>query len=355
MKIIAGISLSKSEDEIRVYVDAGIDEFFIGYVPSQWSDTYGWEVSCNRRDYSNCHYHTIQDIEQVVGNIHKFGKKVFLTLNAHEYNAEQIKLLMRILDDIRHVNFDAFIVINTALMLELRRNGFNVPINISIGAGCNNADTVLFYKKYVENIGRVVIPRRLTMDEIKNITDRLKGEGLSLEAFGLADGCFFNDEHCFTWHGATTKSFCDSPMYKHRIASPIIFGKNWKNELKVESFSGYIEKQYKIESDIAAQKSAYQQFRPPVFSSLSDAAQFDIINRINKCGLCAIKKFKEWGIDAIKLPLRGSSFQLNARLVKLTRQVIDAPDASPEYCQKLLGVPSFCAGNNCFYNYPFEN
>jgi collagenase-like PrtC family protease len=355
MKIIAGISHSQSDDEIRAYVDAGIDEFFIGYVPQEWSDTYGWEVSCNRREFSNCHYHSVNQIEQVVSLIHKYNKKVFLTLNAHEYNAEQIKLLLRIVDDIRHVNFDAFIVSNTALMLELRRNGFKTPINISIGAGCNNADAVLFYKKYISNIGRVVIPRRLTMEEIKNITDRLKGEGLSLEVFGLADGCFFNDEHCFTWHGASNKSFCDSPMYKHRIASPIVFGKNWKNELSPEHYGEYVEKHLRINNDIEARKNTYRQNRPVTGYSVSDVAYLDIITRINKCGLCALKKFREWGIDAVKLPLRGSSYQVNVKLVKLTRQVIDAPEATPEYCQKLIGVPSYCAGSNCFYNFPYEN
>lgn len=354
MKIIAGISFSLSEEEIHAYVEAGIDEFFIGYVPKEWSETYGWEVSCNRREYSNCHYHTVEEIEKVVGLIHKYGKKVFLTLNAHEYNADQIKLVLRILDDIKHVNIDAYIVSNTSLMLELRRNGFKTPINISIGGGCNNADAVLFYRKYIPEIGRVVIPRRLTMEEIKNITDRLKPEGISLEAFGLADGCFFNDEHCFTWHGAANKSFCDSPMYKHRKAFPIVLGKNWKNELDYNRLGDYIQKQFEILNDIEVRQNNYKQNLAVVTINASHVARFDIITRINKCGLCSIQKFKEWGIDAIKLPLRGSSYQTNVKLVQLTRNVIDEPNATPEFCQSVLGVPAFCSGNNCFYNFPFE-
>ncbi len=34
MKIIAGISNTINENEIKAYIDAGVDEFFVGYIPA---------------------------------------------------------------------------------------------------------------------------------------------------------------------------------------------------------------------------------------------------------------------------------------------------------------------------------
>ena len=355
LKIICGISNSTSEEDIKAYVEAGVDEFFIGYIPKEWSNVYGWEVSCNRREHSNYHYYDAEELEEVVNFIHKYHKKVFLTLNAHEYNNQQIKLILGILNDIRHIPIDAFIVSNIAMMLELRNNGFDIPMNISIGGGSNSFESIEFYESVVENIGRYVLPRKLTMKEIEDIAKKSAERNIKLEAFGMADPCIFNDEYCFTWHGASNKSFCQSPMYTHKEATPLVFDNTWKEDITNKDISYFFEKRFEKESKIKQQRFQYTSRKPKVKHGPQEIKKLHILGKIDKCGLCAFQKFKEWGIEAIKLPLRGSHISTNLSLIELSKKIMQQPDATPKYCQKVLNSPNFCSGDNCFYNYPYSN
>lgn len=356
MNIIVGISNIHSEEVIRKYAHEGVDEFFFGYVPEIWSQNYGWEISCNRREHSNYHYYTVEQVENLVELIHSTGKKAFLTLNAHEYNNDQITLILKILKEIKHIPIDAFIISNFALMLELREQGIDTPINISIGSGGNSYEAIEFYMNYIDNIGRIVLPRKLSINEIQNIAEKAVKRNVKLEAFGMADPCFFNDEYCFTWHGASNKSFCDSPMYKHKILEPIFFEKDWKSTLLEHDLSYYYEKRMNTEKKIIKLKKQLSKEKPIVSYSQSEVNKLHLLSIIKKCGLCAFQKFKEYGVDAIKLPLRGySSVNINLSLINLVRTILNEPNANPQFCKKVIQAPNFCSGKNCFYNYPYSN
>ncbi len=356
MKIIVGISNVNSEEVISKYAEAGVDEFFIGFVSDSWVQNFGWEVSCNRRAYSNCNYKSIEEIENLVELVHRHGKKVFLTLNAHEYNSNQIKLVLRMLDDIKHIPVDAFIVGNLPLMLEIRKAGYTTPINLSIGAGGNSFEAISFYTDHISNIGRIVLPRKLTVEEIGQIAEKANTKGLKLEAFGLADACFFNDEYCFSWHGASNKSFCESPMYKHRFIKPRLFDIDWKTSIFQKHVGEYYNKSVDITQKIANLKLKLSPEQGIPETRQNEISKHFLLGTIGKCGLCALQKFKDLGVDAVKIPLRGHlSIQTNLEIINMVKTIIDEQDASPNFCRKLLDAPNFCSGKNCFYNYPYSN
>lgn len=356
MKIIVGISNTHSKEVIEKYAREGADEFFFGFIPELWSQNYGWEVSCNRREHSNYHYYTVEQVENLVELVHGEGKKAYLTLNAHEYNSDQINLLVKILKDIKHIPVDAFIVSNFALMLELRDQGFEIPINISIGSGGNSFEAIEFYLRHIDNIGRIVLPRKLSIEEINEIAEKANQRNVKLEAFGMADPCFFNDEYCFTWHGASNKSFCDSPMYKHKILEPLFFDQDWKSTFLNRDLGYYYDKRMKTEQKIDRLKKQLSKNRPIPSYIQAEVNKLHLLSIIKKCGLCAFQKFKDFGIDAIKLPLRGySSVNTNLSLINLVRAILDEPNATPQFCKKVIHAPNFCSGGNCFYNYPYSN
>lgn len=356
MKIIVGISSLHTEDSVKRFVEAGVDEFFFGYIPEIWSQNYGWEVSCNRREHSNYHYYTPAQVENIVKLIHSSGRKAFMTLNAHEYNNDQIKLILKILNEIKHIPIDAFIISNFALMLELRKAGIKTPINLSIGAGGNSYEAIDFYLKKIDNIGRVVLPRKLTIEEIGIISARCREKDIKVEAFGLADPCLFNDEYCFTWHGASNQSLCNSPMYKHKYAVPLIFEPNWKSAIASTHVSHFYQKKMQAEQKIEKLRKQLSPEKPIPPYSEWEVSRLDILALIGKCGICAFQKFKEFGIDSVKLPLRGySSEAAIASVIELVKKVIDEPNANPQFCKKIMNSPNFCAGRNCFYNYPYSN
>lgn len=353
MKIITGISNSHKPDEIKAYAEAGVDDFFIGYVPREWSDEFGWELSCNRRETSNYQYRTREELANVVDLIHQFDRKVYLTVNAHDYNTKQISLLMKILKDIRSIPFDGFIVSNIAIILEMRNMGFDDEINISIGGASNNIETMQFFLDNFDHIGRIILPRKLTIDEIEKLAAFGRENGIRLEAFGMSESCYFNDEFCFTWHGAVNRGFCRSPMFESRKVRPLLFSSNWKEEVARGDLSAIYGKMVEIESDIKARRDDYFRKHQQPARSKDEVQKLHILANIHKCGLCAFKKFKAWGIEAVKLPLRGHSTAANLEIVRLTRHIIDHQNATPEYCRKVMSSPNFCAGTNCYYNYPY--
>ena len=355
MNITTGISNAFKPEEIEAYSNAGVDEFFIGYIPKEWRDKYGYEISCNRREHSSYQYHTKEELSNVVNLIHGANKKVYLTLNAHEYSTFQMGLLFSILKSIDDIEFDAFIISNIALMLELRKAGFDIPFNISIGSGCNTTESIQFYSENVSGINKFILPRKFTVNEFEIISGYTRENKIKIEAFLLGDPCHFNDEYCFTWHGAMNESLCNSMMYVNRKAVPILLGRDWKSVVKNGKLDTLYLELLNKKQKIDRQRSVYFKNHPTTEMTTRDASKVNILARIHKCGLCMINKFKEYNFDAVKLPLRGHSYQTNIEVIKLVKQIIEHPNPTPQVCQKTLDAPNFCSGISCYYNYPYPN
>ena len=185
MNIAFGISPLK-KSQLQSYIKAGVDEFFTGYISREWINTFGWEVSINRRQWPGASFTAPGELEEVVRIIHKNGKKIFLTINEHDYSEKELDLLLKIIRELRPIPLDAFIVSSLPLMIKLRNKGVKTPFHISIGGGCNNFEVMRFYKKNIENITRYILPRKLTIEEITRIAKEAKPEGVELEIFGIA-------------------------------------------------------------------------------------------------------------------------------------------------------------------------
>lgn len=353
MKIITGISNAHNPEDIEQYAKAGVDEFFIGYIPKEWSDEYGWELSNNRRETANYQYRSKEELSNVVDLIHQNGCKVYLTLNAHEYNAHQAKLLVKILNGIRDIEFDGFIVSNLGILLELQKHGFEDEINVSIGGGSNNIETLKFFHENFENIGRFILPRKLTIGEIEVIAKYAQENNIRLEAFGMAAHCVFNDEYCFTWHGPANKCFCQSAMFEFKSVKPILFDTEWKNSVFNKPVSTYYQKQAEVLHEVNTKRHDYEARHPKPNLGKNEMSMLHVLASLNKCGLCSFQKFKEWGIEAVKLPLRGQDYKGNIAIIEISKKVINEKNATPAYCQSVLQSPHFCSGSNCYYDYPY--
>jgi U32 family peptidase len=353
MKIIAGISNAHKESEIEAYAKAGVDEFFIGYVPAEWSNEYGWEISSNRRETANYQYRSKEDLANIVDLIHNHQRRVYLTVNAHEYNTTQTQLMVKILKNLDNVKFDGFIISNIGMLLELQKSGFEQEMNISIGGGSNNIETLQFFKENFDHIGRFILPRKLTISEIEKIATYAAQNNIRLEAFGMAAYCVFNDEFCFTWHGPSNKCFCQSPMFEHRTINPLLYESNWKDQIAGDQIVKLYNRKATILTEVELQREAARKRYPVKAMSQTEMGRLHILANLNKCGLCSFQKFKDWGIEAVKLPLRGQSFRENLAIIEISKKVIETQNATPEFCQKLMDSPNFCSGSNCYYDYPY--
>lgn len=102
MKITAGLG---SVDDYPMYVEAGADECFCGYVPFAWAEKYGVLNPLNRREVRayNVQIGSYEELK-ILGNMRKYYQvPVAITFNSLSYTPEQYPV--RALKNIGFVNF----------------------------------------------------------------------------------------------------------------------------------------------------------------------------------------------------------------------------------------------------------
>jgi hypothetical protein len=114
-------------------------------------------------------------------------------------------------------------------------------------------------------------------------------------------------------------------------------------------------KQYQIEERNLKVKNSNIQVLEKRKEKEKDPARAYLLSRsMETCGMCAMTKFKSFGIDAVKIAFRGLGFT-GTDILPMVRKVLDNPNATPEFCMGLINSTSFCNGENCYYNYPFPD
>lgn len=344
MNISLGISPSDSAF-IQSYINAGVNEFFVGYIDKRWINTFGWEVSLNRRQWPGASYSNLKELQEIVNLIHKNNKKIFLTINEHDYSEKEVNLILKMIKEIKPIPIDAFIISSLSLMTKLRNVGIDTPFHISIGGGCNNIEAIKFYKNNISNITRYILPRKLTIEEITLIAQQSQIEKVELEAFIMRESCVWNDEYCFSWHSKNCKKLCSyvQKFSQIELIYPLV---EWKKDL----FSH--RKVYKKFQQLAISANKEIQVFPTKLKPDSLVTKIFSNTPYHSCGLCVIPIFKKIGISTIKIPGRGNLIDIN--YLKLVKTILDKVGATPKYCQNLLGIKELCYGQNCYYNFPFN-
>lgn len=355
MNIAMGLDGADGERGLYAFAEAGCDEFFAGFIPPEWSDTFGWEYSLNRRAYgAQCQFTDIDDLRQAVSTVHDLGKRISLTFNVHEHPDAIAPLVRDIIMRVEELEPDSYTVADPALMLLLREWGIERPLHLSTGTACFNSETIRYYCS-IANVRRVVIPRKMTLREMESLISSARDLDLEFEVMVLGYRCIFNDEFCFSVHCGLEENLCVdfgaaealvgrrlANDWKQRIEDiladlPSQFAEGslldrWRKELAVDPRRG----------DLPAPGA--EDTKTPGLSST--VAQILLIH----CGLCAVPRLREIGVTTLKLPLRGATWQKQEHL-RLLRTVLDHPDPTPEFCRELVNSPGFCARcGSCYYH-----
>jgi collagenase-like PrtC family protease len=398
MKIIVGIDqMIFKQGVVEQFINEGVDEFFFGYIPNEWVQRYGWTICCNRRPFGpRCNFWDLEEVKQFIGLCHKKGKKVFFTLNEHEYTCEQTDLLKTLVEQMEELAVDGYIIANFAIMLVLREWKIKSPIHLSTSTSCINPPALVFYKNNIEGITRCILPRHLTMGEIQQLAMTARRECIRLEVFAALP-CFFDEGHCFTIHSNSfregdrreTGIWCRSSIFKRFTEIPSLPFKNWKNNFKktegelTDPVQGRQSKTgINLNRDNLIPQETEEVYFKAVKASLKILGNLELIEKNlekglpplegvqcnenvdntllkyitnGSCSFCAIPKFKEIGIDSIKVPIRGKRSRLTIYFIKIVKKLTGLAGITPGTIQALLGNPDFCSGKNCYYNFPMEN
>lgn len=298
MKIVAGMG---SIDEYIPYVESGVDEIFIGYVPFYIAKTFHMLPSINRREvmYYNVQIGSRSELQILSKMMNQYKVPVTITLNALTFHPSQFPLIKRLIEECIEDGFTSFIIADLALLVYLEKEGFLSKIKVHMSGEFQeiNSYSIQLLKKY--HIKRLIFHRKVSLENMEQLVDST----LEYEAFVLNEKCHFHGAFCQSLH-------CDG--LKHMCLLP-----------------------YKMEK--------------PVEETEMNA---DCIGS-GGCGLCALFRLKQIGVKYCKLVSRGNYMEDTIQDIKVLKEAIRLIylcESEKDYIKKIKEqlFNSSCS-HNCYY------
>jgi O2-independent ubiquinone biosynthesis protein UbiU len=151
---------------LRTAVDAGADAVYCGF-----------KGPTNARNFPGLNFST-DEMHAAVTYAHDRGAKVLAAINSFP-TAGRTAIWKAAIDDAVRVGVDAIIVADIGMARYLSTKHPDQRIHLSVKAGASSPEAINFYCREFD-IKRVVLPRILTVQEIKKVHDEIPCE---IEAF----------------------------------------------------------------------------------------------------------------------------------------------------------------------------
>jgi len=140
----------------------------------------------------------LKELPELMEKLHKNNVKGYLTLNTLIYDHE-LDRVKSILDEVKTSKVDAVIATDMAIIQLC--NEKDIETHISTQLSVSNYDAVKFFSKFSP---RIVLARECTLDQIKEIKDKIKknklnykGREIELETFVHGSLCVAYSGRCF--------------------------------------------------------------------------------------------------------------------------------------------------------------
>jgi putative protease len=335
MKILAPLN---SSEEAEMLLSNGAEELYCGLVPEEWIARYSGAIWLNRRSPAGGNLRTFSDLARIVEQAHKCCVPVFVTLNAQSYTATQLPLVLDLARRyVEEAEVDGLIVSDPALILELSELALPCALHLSSIAASLNVAAVRFFQSL--GIGRIILPRSLTIAEIKRIAGEV-GSEVELEVFILNDGCIFEEGFCLTTHHRSVGAFCVglARMNSHSFkTSTQPWGTGEEQEI-----AGLLQHFHR---------------RIDGLTNHSCSAPPQKTLPLAPCGLCAIPAFQRMGISAVKIVGREASSLRKLASLRLVHAVLEktrsgaSEESIQAYAQSIRENLAPCVpGEMCYYD-----
>lgn len=299
------------------HIDAGADEFYLGFYDEKWFEIFGRYSDINRmsgfRQYAN--RYNFEQAMEISCRVKENKRSVFLTLNANTYSMDQISYIKEnYFPMIRKVGIDGLIVSEYALAKAAHEAG--IPTVASTMCAIYNSDIVRYYAQ--SGMRRMILPRDLSLDEIADICK--ENPDIQIELFFLRNGCIFSDCYCLGMHRPECGATCS--YLKH---SP-------KN---VAIYTGSFEEKHNYH--------------------LTDYLYNTLLHK-NACGMCAIYRMMHMNVYSLKIVGRADNSDSICNDIALAKKNITIAEncsSEKEYLEKMV-LPSNAAtqcllGLSCYY------
>lgn len=300
--------------EVEPLLQAGADELYGGYVPAVWQQRFGLLASINQRTFSAAQVDSLADLKQIVSSCHASGKDFALTLNSPFYSESQLPLLIDYVAEAVSAGVNSIILADLSLLRVLRVEFPDLLYHASTLAHLANSAAIRFYQQ--QGIGRVVLPRQLTVAEMAQISHQLPD--IACDAFMLVGKC------------PNTEGYCS---FHHSSADKV-----WPCEIE-----------YCIEPETRTSKALEQ--------AISKQQSWSQTERRHGCGLCAIPSLQSAGIRGLKIVGRGAPLPRKIKNLQLVKEffLLATENLSfSQYQSKALAAHQRhfgigCSENVCYY------
>ena len=145
----------------------------------------------------------ILEVKKAMDFLHEEGKKGYLTLNVIVYNSE-LEKVRNILKKAKEAGVDAVILWDLAVLKIAVDMGLTV--HLSTQASVSNFEALKYYNSM--GVKRVVLARECSLEDIRDIIDRVSSEGLdcAVETFIHGAMCVSLSGRCFLSQHSFSKS-----------------------------------------------------------------------------------------------------------------------------------------------------
>lgn len=288
--------------EVKPLVEAGADEFFCGIEPIGWRRRFK-NFSISQRS-AGANFTRLTDLETAIISAHRLKAKVHVAINAFFYLEEQYKSAIQIIKEVLSRGADGIIFADLGLLINTPASLLkNKGIIIGTDAVIFNHQACNFYKRL--GATRVVIPRAVTIDEIKDMV--IKDRAMEYEVFIIHDLCFFVDGLCTYCKEATGVAKKEARGRKN-----VYFFSS--SRLQNRGFGGGCRTGFrcqKISLNSNKRIGAIKYFH------------FWMKKHIQGCAACALYDFKRLGISSLKVLDRNLPTKAKIQATSFIRKSLD--------------------------------
>lgn len=232
-----------------------------------------------------------EQMAEAVEFAHQNGAKLYVTVNIFAHN-RHIECLPEYLKELENLGIDAVLVSDPGVLSIARETAPKLPLHISTQANTTNWASVRFWAD--QGVERVVLARELSLEEIKEIKDKVD---IELETFVHGAMCMSYSGRCLMSSYMTGRS-----ANLGECAQPC----RWKYSLVEEKRPGQY---FPIEED---ELGTY------------------VFNSMDLCMIEYIPEMVKAGIDSLKIEGRMKSIHYVATVVSVYRKAIDSYFENPE-------------------------
>ena len=296
MKILVPLNKLEHVDQL---IEAGTDEFYIGFYDDNWVNTFGNFSDLNRmsgfQQYANSM--NFEQLLEAIQYIRACEKEVYVTFNANVYTNEQIIKIEEYFQKLKEVDVTGVIVNGIELVKSAEK--FAISVVASTMCCVYNSDVAKYYIEH--GINRIIFPRDVSLDEMQAIISRNPKK--QYEVFAMRNGCRFSDGYC---------------LGTHRVGCGAVCALLRKEDNYIDGRKGDFLTQHEIELNNLLYRQAY---------------------RKDACALCAIYRLKKMGITSLKIVGRADNYNNICQDVMITKQNIEIAeqcDTEEEYLERML-------------------